>query len=61
MDVPGGKSKVQCCEEQYCIGNCDVRSMNQGKLDVIEQEMARLSIDVLGISELNVWKWENFS
>ena len=59
--MPGGKSKVQCCEEQYCIGNCDVRSMNQGKLDVIEQEMARLSIDVLGISELNVWKWENFS
>ena len=54
MDVSGGESKVQCCKEHYCIGTWDVRSMNQGKLDVIKQEMARVNIDLLGISEL---KW----
>ena len=40
-DVSGGKSKVQCCKEQYCIGIWNVRSMNQGKLDVVKQEMAK--------------------
>ena len=54
VDVTGDRSKVQCCKEQYCIGTWNVRSMNQGKLEVIEQEMTRVNIDVLGISEL---KW----
>ena len=47
-------SKVWCCKQQYCIGIWNVRSMNQGKLEVIEQEMARVNIDILGNSEL---KW----
>ena len=45
-------SKVQCCKEQYCIGIWNVRSMNQGKLEVVKQEMARVNINILGISEL---------
>ena len=54
MDVSGGESKVQCCKEQYCVGTWNVRSMNQGKLQVVKQETARVTIDILGISEL---KW----
>ena len=54
MDVTGDRSKVQCCEEQYCIGTWNVRSMNQGKLEVVKQEMARMNVNILGISEL---KW----
>ena len=54
MDVSGGESKVQCCKEQYCIETRNVRSMNQGKLDMVKQEMARVNMDILGISEL---KW----
>ena len=54
MDVFGGESKVQCCKEQYCIGTWKVRSKNQGKLDLVKQEMARVNINLLGISEL---KW----
>ena len=54
MDVTGDRSKVQCCKEQYCIGTWNVRSMNQGKLEVIKQEMARVNINILGIREL---KW----
>ena len=54
MDVTGDGSEVQCCKEQYCIGTWNVRSMNQGKLEVVEQEMARVNIDILGINEL---KW----
>ena len=54
MVVSGGESKVQCCKEQYCIGTLNVRSMNQGKLEVVKQEMARVNINLLGISEL---KW----
>ena len=54
MDVSGGESKVQCCKEQYCIETRNVRSMNQGKSDVVQQEMAKVNIDILGISEL---KW----
>ena len=54
MDVTGDSSKVRCCKEQYCIGSWNVRSMNQGKLEVVKQEMARVNIDILGISEL---KW----
>ena len=52
VDVSGGESEVQCYEEQYCIGTWNVRPMNQGKLEVIKQEMARVNIDVLGISGL---------
>ena len=53
VDVSGGESKVCSCKEQYCIGTWNVRSMNQGKLDVVKQEMARVNTDILGISELN--------
>ena len=52
VDVTSYGSKVQCCKEQYCIGTWNVRSMNQGKLEVVKQEMARVSIDILGIREL---------
>ena len=54
MDGTGDRSKVRCHKEQYCIGTWDVRSMNQGKLEVVKQEMARVNVDILGISEL---KW----
>ena len=54
VEVSGGESKVQCCKEQYCIGTWNVRSMNQGKLKVVKRKMARVNIDILGISEL---KW----
>ena len=54
MVVSGGESKVQCCREQYCIGTWNVRSINQGKLEVVKQEMARVNINILGIHEL---KW----
>ena len=54
MDVIGDRSKVRCCKEQYCIGIWNVRSMNQDKLDVVKQEMARVNINILGISEI---KW----
>ena len=50
--VTGDGSKVQCCKEQYCIGTWNLRSMNQGKLEVVKQEMAKVNIDILGISEL---------
>ena len=52
VDGTGDRSKVQCCKERYCIGTWNVRSMNQGKLEVVKQEMARVNIDILGISEL---------
>ena len=51
-DVTGDRSRVRCCKEQYCIGTWNVRSMNQGKLEVVKQEMARVNVDILGISEL---------
>ena len=54
VDVTGDGRKVQCCKEQYCIGTWNIRSMNQGKLEVVRQEIARVNIDILGISEL---KW----
>ena len=54
VDVTGDRSKVQCCKDQYCIGTWNVRSMNEGKLEVVKQEMARVNVDLLGISEL---KW----
>ena len=54
VDATGDKSKVRCCKEQYCIGTWNVRSMNQGKLKAVKQEMARVNVNILGISEL---KW----
>ena len=54
VDVTGNGSNAQCWKEQYCIGTWSVRSMNQGKLEVVNQEMPRMNIDILGISEL---KW----
>ena len=54
VDVTGDRSEVQCCKEQICIGTRNVRSMNQGKLEVVKQEMARVNVDILGIIEL---KW----
>ena len=52
VDVTGDRSKVGCCKEQYCIGTWNVRSMNQGKLEVVKQEMARVNVNILGISEV---------
>ena len=52
VDGTGDRSKVRCCKEPYCIGTWNVRSMNQGKLEVVKQEMTRVNIDILGISEL---------
>ena len=52
MDVTGDGSKVQFYKEQYFIGTWNVRSMNQGKLEVVKQEMTRVNVDILGISEL---------
>ena len=52
VDVTGDRVKVQCYKEQYCIGTWNVRSMNQGILEVVKQEMARVNINILGISEL---------
>ena len=54
VDGTGDGSKVRCCKEQYRTGTWNVRSMNQGKLGVVKQEMARVNIDTLGISKL---KW----
>ena len=54
VDVTGDRSKVRCCKEQYCIGTCNVRSINQGKLEVVNKKMARVNTDILGISKL---KW----
>ena len=52
MDVTGDISKARCCKEQYCIGTWNVRSLNQGNLEVVKREMARVNVDILGISEL---------
>ena len=54
VNVTGDGSQVRCCKEQYCIGTWNVRSMNQTKLEVLKQEMARVNINILGISKL---KW----
>ena len=61
VDVTGDGSKVRCCKEQYCIGTWNVRSMNQGKLEVVKQEMARMNIDILGISELKWTRMHEFN
>ena len=54
VDMTGDRNKVQCCKEQYCIGTWKVRSMNRGKLEVVKHEMARVNVNILGISKL---KW----
>ena len=54
MDVTGDGDKFQCCKERYCIGTWNVRSMNQGKQEVVKQEMARVNINILGISALKL-------
>ena len=54
VDVTGDRRKVQCYKEQYSIGTWNAKSMNQGKLEVVKQEMARVNVDILGISKL---KW----
>ena len=54
VDATGDRTKVWCCKEQCCIGTWNVRSTNQGKLEVVKQEMARVNIDISGISKL---KW----
>ena len=54
VDVTSDGSKVWCCKEQFCIGTWNVRSMNQGKLEVVKQEVVRVNVDILGITEL---KW----
>ena len=54
VNVSGGESKAWFYKEQYCIRIWNVRSMNQDKLDMVKQEMERVNINILGISEL---KW----
>ena len=61
VDGTGDRSKVQCCKEQYCTGTWNVRSMNQGKLEVVRQEMARLNIDILRISKLRWTRMGEFN
>ena len=61
MNVTGDGSKVQCCKEQYCIGTWSVRSTNQGKLEVVKQEMTRVNIDILGITELRCTRMGEFN
>ena len=61
VDGTGDISKVQCCEEQYYIETWDVRSMNQGILELVKQEMARVNVNILGISELNGLEWVNLT
>ena len=58
VDGTGDRSKVRFCKEQYCIGTWNIRSMNQGKLEAVKQVMARVNINILGISEL---KWTGIS
>ena len=59
VDVTGDGSKVQCCKEQHGRGTWNVRSMNQGKLEVVKQEMASVNIHILAISKLNGPEWVN--
>ena len=60
VDMTGDGSKVQCCKGQYCIGTWNVRLMNQGKLEEVKQEMARVNINILGISEHGL-EWVNLT
>ena len=60
MDVTGGGSKVRCCKEQYCIGTWNISSINQGKLEAVKQGIARVNIDILGISKLKCTEMGEF-
>ena len=55
------ENKIKCCKEQYCIGTWNVRSMNQGKLDMVKQEMTRVNINILRISELKCTEMGKFN
>ena len=57
----GDGSRVRYCKEQYCIGTWNVRAMYQGKLEVVKQEMARVTVNILRIGELNVLEWVNLT
>ena len=61
MDVTGDRSKVRCCKEQYCIGTWNVTSMNQGKLEVVKQEMARVNINILVTSKVRWTGMDEFT
>ena len=61
MDGTGERSKVRCCKGQYCIGTWNVRSMNQGKLEVVKHEMARVNVDILGRSKLKLIEMGEFN
>ena len=61
VDVTGDRSKVQCYKEQYCIGTWNIRSVNQGKLEVVKQEMARVNINILVVSELRWTRMVEFN
>ena len=61
MDGTGDGSKVQFCKEQYCIGTWNVRSMNQGDLEVVKQEMERVNVNIAGISELKWTEMDEFN
>ena len=61
MDVTGDESKVQCYKEQYCIGTWNISFLNQGELKVVKQEMARVNINILGISELKWMRMDDFN
>ena len=56
--MTGDGREVWCYKEQICIGNWNVKHVNQGKLEMVKQEMERVNIDILGISEL---KWTGMS
>ena len=61
VDVTGDRSKVQCYKEQCCIATWNVRSMNQGTLEMVKQEMARVNVNILGISQLKWTQWVNLT
>ena len=61
VDVTGDGSKVWCCKEQYCIGGWNVRSMNQYKLEVVKQKLARVNTDIVGISKLKCTGMDEFN
>ena len=61
VDVTGNGSKVQCSKEQYFIRIWNVRFMNQGKLEVVKQEVTRVNINILAISKLRWTGWVNLT